>query len=40
LIASDDLLGAGSVLPGFVVSLAELFQLADEQAGLAGSDQG
>ena len=40
VIASDGLLDAGAVLPGFVVSLAELFQLADEQAGLTGSDQG
>jgi len=38
-ITSDGRLDAGPVLPGFVVSLAELFQRADEQAGLAGPDQ-
>lgn len=40
VVSSDGKLDAGAVLPGFVVSLAELFQLADEQAGLAGPDQG
>jgi Uma2 family endonuclease len=36
VISSDGLLDAGLVLPGFIVSLAALFQQADEQAGLAG----
>lgn len=35
-VGCDGSLDAGTVLPGFTVSLAELFRLADEQAGLAG----
>lgn len=34
VISSDGVLDAGPVLPGFIVSLAALFQRADEQAGL------